>query len=368
MDRALSHLVEQIRAATADATALRIRGGGSKDFYGQSLQGEILDTRALNGIVSYEPSELVVTARAGTALAELEAVLAGQSQHLAFEPPHFGIGATVGGMVAAGLAGPARPAAGAVRDYVLGAQMVNGKAEVLSFGGQVMKNVAGYDVSRLLTGSLGTLGLITEVSLKVLPVATAQATLVFELDQAIALQQLNAWAGRPLPLNASCWGLEQGRGCLHVRLRGAMAAVQAACKSMGGERRDDDAAAGAWNALREQTLPFFKLEGDRCLWRLSVPDATGVLKLNPGEDAGLIEWGGALRWVKAPAHAAASLRAAVDAVGGTATLFRYAVGDTARQQAVFHALAAPLHRIHRALKQQFDPAAIFNRARMYADL
>jgi glycolate oxidase FAD binding subunit len=368
MDSALSHAVEQIRAATAGSTPLRIRGGGSKDFYGQALQGEILDTRGLSGIVSYEPSELVVTARAGTPLAELEALLASCGQHLAFEPPHFGGDATVGGMVAAGLAGPARPAAGAVRDYVLGIQMVNGNAEVLGFGGQVMKNVAGYDVSRLLTGALGTLGLITEVSLKVLPLATAQATLMFELDQATALRRLNAWAGQPLPLNASYWTPEQGKGRLCVRLRGAMAAVNAACKSMGGERSDELLAAAEWGGLREQTLPFFMLEGDQCLWRLSVPDTSGVLTPDGSTHSGLVEWGGALRWIKAPADAAVRLRTAAEAVGGTATLFRFAAGEAERQQAVFHGLSLSLHRIHAALKKQFDPAAIFNRARMYADL
>ena len=261
-------VVEQIRAATAGGRPLRIRGGGSKDFYGQTLQGDILDTRALNGIVSYEPSELVVTVRAGTPLAELEALLASRHQQLAFEPPHFGDGATVGGMVAAGLAGPARQAAGAVRDYVLGIQMVNGHADLLNFGGQVMKNVAGYDLSRLQTGALGTLGLITEVSLKVLPMATAQATLLFELDQATALRRLNAWAGQPLPLNASYWAQEQGRGRLWVRLRGALAAVQAACQGMGGERANDTVAIAGWSGLREQTLPFFRLAADQCLWQI----------------------------------------------------------------------------------------------------
>ena len=367
MDSALSILVDQIRAATASATPLRIRGGGSKDFYGQTLQGEILDTRVLNGIVSYEPSELVVTARAGTPLAELQALLAPCGQHLAFEPPHFGAGATVGGMVAAALAGPARPAAGGVRDYVLGVQMVNGNAEVLTFGGQVMKNVAGYDVSRLMTGALGTLGLITEVSLKVLPMATAQASLHFEFDQAAALRQLNAWAGQPLPLNASYWTLDKGKGRLCVRLRGANAAVKAACKSIGGELQDEAHSLSDWSDLREQNLPFFKLEANQCLWRLSVPDTVGLLGLGGDEGGELMEWGGALRWVKAPADAAARLRVAVQAVGGTATLFRFATGDTARKQTVFHALSAPLFRIHQALKKQFDPAGIFNRARMYAD-
>ncbi|MBA2672154.1 glycolate oxidase subunit GlcE, partial [Ramlibacter sp.] len=215
MHPGLNDTIERIRAAAAAHTPLRIRGGGSKDFYGERLQGEVLDTAPLAGIVSYEPSELVVTVRAGTPLAELEAVLAASGQCLPFEPPHFGPGATVGGMVAAGLSGPARASAGAVRDYVLGLSLVNGKGELLAFGGQVMKNVAGYDVSRLMAGALGTLGLIAEVSLKVLPVAPAEATLVFALPQAEALRRLNAWGGQPLPLNASRWEQRDGKPTLH---------------------------------------------------------------------------------------------------------------------------------------------------------
>ncbi|HRI19216.1 MAG TPA: glycolate oxidase subunit GlcE, partial [Burkholderiaceae bacterium] len=202
-DPALQTLVERVRAARADGIRLSIRGGGSKEFYGEPAQGVALDVTELRGISSYEPSELVVSARCGTPLAELEALLAARDQCLPFEPPHFGPGATVGGMVAAGLAGPARAAVGSVRDYVLGATLLNGRGEVVSFGGQVMKNVAGYDVSRLLAGSLGTLGVILEVSLKVLPVAPASATLRFSMDQAQALDQLNRWGGQPLPINAS---------------------------------------------------------------------------------------------------------------------------------------------------------------------
>jgi glycolate oxidase FAD binding subunit len=208
MDPALDNIVERVRAAAAHGTSLRIRGGGTKDFYGERLAGELLDTRGLSGVVAYEPSELVVTVRAGTPLAELEALLAQHGQCLPFEPPRFGAGGTVGGMVAAGLSGPARASVGEVRDYVLGLNLVNGRGEHLVFGGQVMKNVAGYDVSRLMAGALGTLGLITEVSLKVLPVAPADATVRFEMPQAEALRRLNAWGGQPLPLNASCW--EQG--------------------------------------------------------------------------------------------------------------------------------------------------------------
>src|SRR4051812_25384636 len=235
MDLILDELAQRVRAACASGTPLRIRGGGSKDFYGEAAEGELLETAALAGISSYEPTELVVTVRAGTPLAQVEAVLAERGQCLPFEPPHFGGGATVGGMVAAGLSGPARASVGALRDFVLGLSMINGRGELLTFGGQVMKNVAGYDVSRLMAGAMGTLGLIVEVSLKVLPRAPAQAALRFELTQAQALERLNAWGGKPLPLNASCWVEEAGAGTLYLRLRGAQAAVQAACKTLGGD-------------------------------------------------------------------------------------------------------------------------------------
>jgi ammonium transporter len=285
---------------------LRIRGGGTKDFHGLALHGEVLDTRPLNGIVSYEPSELVVTARAGTPLSDLEAVLAEKGQCLPFEPPHFGPGATVGGMAAAGLSGPARASVGAVRDYLLGVVLINGRAELLTFGGQVMKNVAGYDVSRLMAGAWGTLGLLTEVSLKVLPVAPAEATLRFECNQADALRKLHAWGGQPLPLNASCWVEDAGVGQLYVRLRGAVAAVDAACKSMGGTRLDNATAAPDWQACREQTLPWFAARLARpgqALWRLSLPATAPV--------AGAAGWrvaAGRMAWCPALGAGAACAR------------------------------------------------------------
>jgi len=366
MHASLTPLTEQIRAAAAAAAPLRIRGGGSKDFYGQALTGALLDTSALRGITSYEPSELVVTVLAGTALAELEQLLAGQSQYLPFEPPHFGATATVGGMVASGLSGPARAASGAMRDYVLGVQMLSGQGQLLRFGGQVMKNVAGYDVSRLMAGSMGTLGLITEVSLKVLPRPVAEATILMETDQADALRRLNGWAARPLPLNASAWQRVDGRGLLQVRLRGAEAAVRAACKAMGGERVDDVQAQAFWQSLREHSAGFFERANDTCLCRLSVPDTTDVLSL-AGDDT-LLEWGGAVRWVHAPAAQAPQLRAVVQRVGGNATLFRRAADGTPADVPVFQPLAPALLRIHRALKQQFDPAGIFGPGRMFATL
>jgi glycolate oxidase FAD binding subunit len=368
MDPALQRLVDRIATAAADRTPLCLRGGGTKDFYGQSRQGEVLDTSGYAGITSYEPSELVVSARAGTKLSELEAVLAERGQCLPFEPPHFAAGGTVGGMVAAGLNGPARANAGAVRDFMLGVSIVNGRAEHLVFGGTVMKNVAGYDVSRLMAGSLGTLGLITDVNLKVLPVAPAEATLRFECAQAEALRRLHGWGGQPLPLNASCWTDEGGTGgALYVRLRGAVAAVQAACARMGGDLMEPVAAAGVhWSALCNQTRPWFTARDPALdLWRLSVPQTAPVLDL---PQATLVEWHGGQRWLKALPEDEAQIRAAARQVGGSATLFApgatsAAVDKTARTR--FDALPPPLDRIHLALKQQFDPAGIFNRGRLY---
>ena len=355
---------ERVRRAAASGAALRIRGGGSKDFYGEALNGEILDTAPLNGVLSYEPSELVVTALAGTPLAELESLLAAQGQCLAFEPPHFSPDSTVGGMVAAGLSGPARASVGAARDYVLGVKLINGKGEHLTFGGQVMKNVAGYDVSRLMVGAMGTLGLLTEVSLKVLPVAPLEATLKFEMTQGQALDKLNAWGGQPLPLNASCWLEESGAGTLYLRLRGAQAAVEAACCKLGGERLPNAQAMPDWQRARDQQLPWFKAgTGAHDLWRLSVPQTTPELDL---PNSPLVEWHGGQRWVWADAAQGQQLRAMAEKAGGHATLF---IAFYARKQydsARFDTLKPPLDRIHRDLKREFDPAGVFNPQRMHA--
>jgi glycolate oxidase FAD binding subunit len=360
-DAALDALIHRVRAARADRTALDLRGGGTKAFYGEAPAGEPLDLRGLAGISSYEPSELVVTVRAGTSLADLEAALAEHGQCLPFEPPRFAPGGTVGGMVAAGLAGPARAVAGGLRDYVLGATLLNGRAELLSFGGQVMKNVAGYDVSRMLAGSMGVLGVICEVSLKVLPVAPASVTLRFELDEGRALKQLNVWAGQPLPLSASAWW----DGMLVLRLAGARAAVAAAQQQLGGEVIAPGLAQAFWTGLRDQTDEFFEgakkaVDGGAALWRLSLPPTNGPLKL-PGQQ--LLEWGGAQRWLCTPVPAA-QVRDAAVAAGGHATLFR----SNDKSAGVLTPLKPPLDRIHRELKTAFDPDRLFNPGRLYPDL
>jgi glycolate oxidase FAD binding subunit len=374
MEPVLQTWTERVQQAAASKTALRIRGGGSKDFFAPPMDGEVLDTREFFGITSYEPSELVVTVRAGTPLIELEAVLAKQGQCLAFEPPHFAIGseggsqATCGGMVAAGLSGPARASVGAVRDFVLGVTLLNGRGDLLSFGGQVIKNVAGYDVSRLMVGAWGALGVLTEVSLKVLPVASAQATLVFEMDQARALAQLHRWGAQPLPLNASCWVRDSTeaaqRELLFVRLRGAVAAVDAACRKMlneaSGLRLDNAQATADWQACRDLRLPFFAPppSPDMGLWRLSVAQTAPALDLPWPQ---LVEWHGAQRWLWAPATAAVALHEAAVQAGGHATLF---IAPSAASEPIARTapLSEPLARIHRQLKAEFDPAGVFNRA------
>ena len=348
-----AQLIDQVRAAAAGAGGLCIRGGGGKNFYGQALQGELLDTRAHTGVVGYEPTELVITARCGTPLAEIEAELARQGQMFAFEPPHFGSDATLGGAVAAGLSGPRRASAGALRDFVLGVKILDGRGEVLRFGGQVMKNVAGYDVSRLMAGSLGTLGVILEVSLKTQPLPATELTLLLEMPESKAIDTLNQWAGRPLPISASAWN----DGDLGVRLSGAVAAVVAAAEKLGGDRVEPAQALRFWRDMREHSDPFFN--NDKPLWRLSVPSNAPPLDL-PGEQ--LIEWNGALRWLASNAEPR-QIRESAAKAGGHATLFRG--GDKAA--GVFHPLGAPLMTIHRRLKETFDPRGVFNRGRMYAD-
>jgi glycolate oxidase FAD binding subunit len=350
----LEALQQRIREAAERGAALRLRGGGSKDFYGNEPRGEILDTRGYGGVVSYEPSELVVTARCGTPLSALEALLAAQGQCLPFEPPHFGAEATLGGCIAAGLAGPRRATLGAVRDFLLGTKLIDGRGRVLSFGGQVMKNVAGYDVSRLMAGSLGTLALIAEASIKVLPRPRAEATLALEMPEARAIEALNRWGGQPLPLSASAWHA----GELRLRLSGAAPAVRAAEQKIGGSALAREPADAYWQAVREQSLPFFA--GDEPLWRVAVPPATPPLDLPGGQ---LIEWGGALRWLKCSAPAA-QMREAAARAGGHATLFRAREKSTA----CFTPLDPVKMRVHRELKAAFDPAGIFNPGRLYPEL
>jgi len=355
MDTVVQQLSKTIREAASHDRWLCVRGGGTKDFYGREPHGYKLNTGEYRGIVSYEPTELVITARGGTPLVEVEAALHEKGQMLAFEPPHFGAGATLGGCVAAGLSGPRRPYAGAVRDFVLGVRILDGKGQELKYGGQVMKNVAGYDVSRLMAGSLGTLGVLLEVSLKILPRPTAEATLHLKCSEAEAIAFMNDWAGKPWPISATTFH----NGELGVRLSGARVAIEATIKKLGaGSEVDPAQASRFWTEIREHTDPFFAAGGP--LWRLSVKPTTPPLGL-PG--AQLIEWSGALRWLRSDADAK-TIHDTATRAGGHATLFRG--GD--RKHGVFQPLAPELMQLHRNLKRAFDPAGILNPGRLYSDL
>lgn len=338
-------IAERIKVAQSP---LRIRAGGSKDWYGETPNGEMLDVSANTGIVSYEPGELVLTARCGTTLSEIESLLDKHGQMLAFEPPHFGPGSTLGGTLACGFSGPRRAYAGSARDFVLGMDILDGNGQHLKFGGQVIKNVAGYDVSRLMVGALGTLGVLLQASLKVLPKPQSEMTLQFECDETEALRRMNEWAGKPLPLSASAWMSNM----LTIRLSGAESSVSAAHKKLGGEQHEhgDD----FWRGLRDHRAAFF--QDDVPLWRLSLPSTAQGLSLSGKQ---FINWGGAERWLKSNAPAT-EVRARVAAHFGHATLYS---GD--KSAGVFHPLPAAVMKYQQRLKQQFDPRGILNPGRMY---
>jgi len=346
-------LQERVIEAAADGTPLQLRGGGSKVFLGREPRGEPRELAAHCGILEYEPRELVITARAGPPLAEIETALAQRGQMLPFEPPAYGPDATLGGTIAAGLSGPRRAYAGSARDYLLGCRIISGRGEILRFGGAVMKNVAGYDLSRLMCGAMGTLGVLLEVSLKVLPLPASELTLVQQRSQSEALEQLAELATTPLPLSASCW--HDGR--LYLRLSGAESAVAAAAAQIGGERLSRDTA--FWREqIREQGHPAF--QGELPLWRLSVPPGTPAESLPKCE---MIEWGGALRWSRSRQPAQQIQQAAASA-GGHATLFRG--GDRSGQ--IYQPLSDALWALHRNIKRAFDPQGLFNPGRLYPEL
>jgi glycolate oxidase FAD binding subunit len=344
-------ITDRLREASARGTPLRLAGGDTKRFYGRPVGGNTLALRDHAGVVNYDPTELVLTARCGTRLSDIDTLLAMHGQRLAFDPPRHGADATIGGAIAAGLAGPSRPRHGAVRDHVLGVRVLTGDGRALRFGGEVMKNVAGYDVARLMTGSLGILGVLLELSLRVLPRPPAELTLVFEVDAEAALGWLDDAAHTSLPIIASTWVA----GRLYARCEGTDATLAAAHRQLGGEPLVDGAA--FWASVRDHTHPFFA--GARRLWRLHLPRGVGLPFA--GAEA-LIEWQGAQCWYHDRQDA--DPRAVAAAAGGSATLFR---GATAEEE-VFAPLAPAVLRLHRVLKQIFDPASIVNRGRMYAGL
>ena len=368
---------EQILIAAKNKTPLSIQGGGTKSWYGNPNNYAKLDTRSYSGILEYQPEELVITACAGTPLKEIEAALKEKNQVLAFEPPHFGENATFGGAIAAGLAGPGRITVGNFRDFVLGARILDGKGQDLSFGGKVMKNVAGYDVSRLLPGSLGTLSLLLEASVKVLPKPAATATLRCQLSQVKALKALNEWAGQPLPLSASCWvgSANVGNGELTFRLAGAAAAVNAAIPLMSSlvnaAELNKEVAEDFWNNLREQKISAFgNLGADQTLYRLALPAACGPVAISGANDEIILEWHGQQRWIKAPGDEAtfATIKAIANSHGGHATRFRQGANvDPSYQRFTLlteQAHSKALEAVQERLRSTFDPAGVFATKRL----
>jgi glycolate oxidase FAD binding subunit len=352
MDDFIKATREIVQAAAARGTPLAIHGGNSKSFYGGGVEGDALDLRPHSGIIDYEPRELVLTVRAGTSLLEVENALAAERQLLPFEPPSFTSHATIGGAVAAGLSGPRRPYAGAVRDFVLGTRIIDGKGDDLQFGGRVIKNVAGYDVSRLMVGAMGTLGILTDLSFKVLPMPASEITLKFSMSEADAIQKFNEWAGQPLPISATAWLETQAL----VRLSGTFAGVKAAREKLGGEAMRDEEANHFWQSLRNHTHALFT--GSQTLTRISLPPTTSPLSLQSPQ---LIEWGGGVRWLRGD-HDIAQLRANVEKLGGHVTVFRHP--EKTAKQNVFHPLNGKLAELNRNLKHAFDPHNILNRGRM----
>jgi len=343
-------LQHQIAQAFANSTPLSICGGASKQFLGNPVAGEPLSTAEHRGVINYQPDELVMTVRSGTPLQEIEEILQAQHQRLAFEPPSFGDTATIGGTFACGLSGPSRPWAGSARDSLLGCTIINGRGEQLHFGGEVIKNVAGYDASRLMVGAFGTLGLIMDVSFRVLPVPATEITLSFSMSAAQAVASVVAWSQKPLPISAAAW-LD---GELLVRLSGAEAAIRSAQLQLDGEVSKQRY---FWLQLREQQLDFF--QSVKPLWRLSLPMAADPLDI-PGEQ--LIEWGGAQRWLITGAEPE-MIRQVAKAAGGHATCFRNAQsGD------IFTPLSKPMLTLQQRLKKAFDPKGIFNPGRIYTEL
>jgi len=366
LDSALKDIIETIRQARAERAPLTIRGGGTKDFYGEPAGRpdraghSILDMSALSGVLTYHPSELVITVRAGTRLAEIERILEEQGQMLAFEPPRLGRGGTIGGCVAAGLSGPRRMAAGKVGDFVLGSVVLNSSGVPLRFGGEVMKNVAGYDVSRLLAGSMGILGPIAEISLKVLPKPLTEATTQLDVGQDEALALMSRWRGLPLPISATCWeSADGGQGRLRVRLSGNESAVRSARKTVGGVEIDAGPAGDYWTSLRDQTHPYFQAAS---LWRVALPARAADLEAGPT----LIEWQGGQRWLS-DVPSANALRMRVAELGGHATFYRSS-GDARHGAPVFHPLPKVLMALNRRLKQSMDPEGIFNPERLFTGL
>ncbi len=352
LEQTVAEFTDRIKQANDNGEGLSIVGGGSKEFMGHPSSGEEVNLSEYSGILSYEPSELVITARAGTSLTELQSCLSESGQILAFEPPSYNQHSTIGGAVASGISGSRRPYTGSVRDYVLGIRCLNGCGELLSFGGQVIKNVAGYDVSRLMTGAYGTLGVLLDISLKVIPQPEFETAFTIPMELETALQKMHVWVAEAIPISAAAYD----QGCLKIRLSGKESTVSAASDKL-SFASSDQIELNYWSQLDNHQLDFFT-DLEQTLWRLSVPSNTVPLKIS-GE--WLIDWGGAQRWLKSR-QSAKKIRTMVEEHGGHATLIRGGKRDIER----FHPLNPQLKQLHQRIKNAFDPNKVLNSGRMYS--
>jgi len=353
-------LIEQINDAVDKKLPLVITGGGSKAFYGNHVEGEIISTAKHTGIIEYQPSELVVTVRSGTLLKDLEAELRANKQMLAFEPPQHSDNTTIGGIIACGLSGPRRVACGSARDFVLGTNIINGRGEKCRFGGQVMKNVAGYDASRLMTGAQGTLGLLLDISLKVLPINEKETSIKIEVELQTAIKNIKHWVKHGLPVSASCFY----KNNLYLRLSSTHSAVQKSLdiinKSCSSEKIDHN----FWSSIKDQTHEFFSTAAaseEKDLWRFSSVAASSLFDES---DDRLIEWNGALCWIKSELD----LHDLANKNQANATRYPLNSANKKADENIFQPLQPGLLKIHQRLKQAFDPEHILNPGRLYSEL
>lgn len=364
MNYILAELTDQVLSARANYRPILIKGGGSKSFYGNPFEVGSdspvhLDMGALKGIVNYQPTELVITALSGTPLADIRKALDERNQMLAFDPPDFGTSGTIGGAVASGLSGPGRHSAGPLKDFVLGATLLDAQGRVLRFGGEVMKNVAGYDVSRLLAGSLGIFGAIAQVSLKVVPKPIEIVTIEHTCSEQEALSLFHSWRAQPLPVRSTVWmppDDNQSDGVMRVCLAGASAAVRSAVANIRGDRMDEGKAQVFWDGLRDHTLPFFAAGP---IWRVAVAPGTPALGLGPT----IVEWGGGQRWMNADLDPE-MVRSVAKKAGGHATLFKPDASQLIPEHGVFQPLEPGVLTIVQRLKHEFDPKGLFNPGRL----
>jgi len=337
-------LIDQVKSAKTNNTTLKIVGGNSKAFLQACKAPDSLEMTSHAGVVNYEPTELVLTARTGTPIVEIEKLLADNGQYLSFEPPHFTENTTIGGVVASGMGGPRRPWGGAPRDVLLGCRLLTGTGDVMRFGGEVMKNVAGYDVSRLMAGAQGSLGVILEVSLKVLPAPSKTITLTQTLSESEAQQKMRELAARPMPLSGACYF----NGQLYIRLSGAHASVNAWSKKIGGERLAENNT--FWERLRDHKLDFFDRPSP--VWRISLPPAAPAIAC---AESSLIDWAGGQRWIISNV-ASEEIKNEAQALKGHAKQF---YGNASPEPWAMSSQPA-LAPIHKRLKETFDPKRIFN--------